>query len=35
MTRNIAAPIVLTAILTEDRDEDRLDVSAVGAVSGG
>jgi hypothetical protein len=35
MTRNIAAPIVLTAILTEDREEDRPDGSAVGAVPGG
>ena len=34
MTRNIAALIVATAILPEDREEDRLDGSAVGAVSG-
>ena len=35
MTRNIAALIVAMAILTEDREEDRLDGSAVRAVPGG
>jgi len=35
MTRNIAALNVATAILTEDREEDRLDGSAQRAGEGG